>query len=339
MTEQFSTLSGWMIPFTKAMDACQIDTTKALQVAGFESQFVSDQESRIAVGKFDKLLDYCNQQNGRQNFSILVAKQFHPGVFHALSYAMMTSGTLKDALVRLAKFKRVVSNTCLLKMVEDDADLIFDLNVFDYHDTNRKVLSRDVTETFLATMVQFSREVLGSDLILKKVKFCFPKPNHSVQYLTDFFQCEVEYNAQTSVLVFDSYQASRPLLGSNPEISQAHDKLLNDLIGRVNKDDLTHAVVNKIYQSLSMGAPSQSDIANDLNLSLRNFQRKLNAQGTSYKNILETTRKKITLDYLDQKHLSLSEISYLVGFSNTSNFNRAFRRWTNTSPGEYRANL
>mgnify|MGYP000213665518 FL=1 len=336
MTEQFSTLSGWMIPFTKAMEACQIDSTQALQVAGFESQFVSDQESRIAVGKFDKLLEYCNQQNGREDFSILVAQNFHPGVFHALSYAMMTSSTLKDAMECLSQYKRVVSNTCRLDMVEEGPDLVFDLHVFDYHDTNRKVLSRSVTETFLATMVQFSREVLNSELILKKVKFCFPKPGCDIQYLLDFFQCEVEYNAATSVLVFDSYQASRPLLGGNPEISQAHEKLLNDLIGRVNKDDLTHAIVNRIYETLPKGAPSQVDIANDLNLSLRNLQRKLNAQGTSYKDILEGTRKKLTLDYLDQKHLSLSEISYLVGFSNTSNFNRAFKRWTNKSPGEYR---
>jgi len=336
MTEQFSTLSGWMIPFTKAMEACQIDSTQALQVAGFESQFVSDQESRIAVGKFDKLLEYCNQQNGREDFSILVAQNFHPGVFHALSYAMMTSSTLKDAMECLSQYKRVVSNTCRLDMVEEGPDLVFDLHVFDYHDTNRKVLSRSVTETFLATMVQFSREVLNSELILKKVKFCFPKPGCDIQYLLDFFQCEVEYNAATSVLVFDSYQASRPLLGGNPEISQAHEKLLNDLIGRVNKDDLTHAIVNRIYETLPKGAPSQMDIANDLNLSLRNLQRKLNAQGTSYKDILEGTRKKLTLDYLDQKHLSLSEISYLVGFSNTSNFNRAFKRWTNKSPGEYR---
>ena len=337
MTEQFSTLSGWMIPFTKAMEACQIDSTQALQVAGFESQFVSDQESRIAVGKFDKLLEYCNQQNGREDFSILVAQYFHPGVFHALSYAMMTSSTLKDAMVCLSQYKRVVSNTCRLDMVEEGPDLVFDLHVFDYHDTNRKVLSRSVNETFLATMVQFSREVLNSELILKKVKFCYPKPDCDIQYLLDFFQCDVEYNAPTSVLVFDSYQASRPLLGGNPEISQAHEKLLNDLIGRVNKDDLAHAIVNRIYETLPKGAPSQVDIANDLNLSLRNLQRKLNAQGTSYKDILESTRKKLTLDYLDQKHLSLSEISYLVGFSNTSNFNRAFKRWTNKSPGEYRA--
>ncbi len=337
MSEQFSTLSGWMIPFTKAMEACQIDSAKALQAAGFESQFVSDQESRIAVGKFDKLLDYCNQHNGRHDFSILVAKQFHPGIFHALSYAMMTSSTLKDAMVRLAQYKRVVSNTSLLTMVEDHADLVFDLDVFDYHDTNRKVLSLSVTETFLATMVEFSREVLGTELILKKVKFCFPKPTHDIQYLNDYFQCEVEYDAKTSVLVFDSYQAQRPLLGSNPEISQAHDKLLNELIGRVNKDDLAHAIVNKIYESLPTGTPSQSDIASELNLSVRDLQRKLNVLGTSYKDILENTRKKLTLDYLDQKHLSLSEISYLVGFTNTSNFNRAFKRWTNKSPGEHRA--
>ncbi len=59
-------------------------------------------------------------------------------------------------------------------------------------------------------------------------------------------------------------------------------------------------------------------------------------KGTNYKDILDNIRKKLTLGYITQKHLSISEISYLVGFSDTSNFNRAFRRWTNQAPGQYR---
>jgi len=71
-------------------------------------------------------------------------------------------------------------------------------------------------------------------------------------------------------------------------------------------------------------------------MSLRNLQRKLHDQGTSYKEILENTRKKLAMDYIVQQHLSLSEIGYLVGFSSVGNFNRAFKRWTNQTPGDYR---
>ena len=107
-------------------------------------------------------------------------------------------------------------------------------------------------------------------------------------------------------------------------------------MARIDKNDLTHVIKNKIFELLPLGAPSQTEIAEYLGLSLRNLQRKLQDQGTSYKEILENTRKKLAMNYIIQKHLSLSEIGYLVGFSSVGNFNRAFKRWTNQTPGEFR---
>jgi len=122
----------------------------------------------------------------------------------------------------------------------------------------------------------------------------------------------------------------------NPLITQSHEKMLDEFMARVDKNDLTHVIKNKIFELLPLGAPSQTDIADYLGMSLRNLQRKLHDQGTSYKEILENTRKKLAMDYIVQQHLSLSEIGYLVGFSSVGNFNRAFKRWTNQTPGDYR---
>jgi AraC-like DNA-binding protein len=110
-------------------------------------------------------------------------------------------------------------------------------------------------------------------------------------------------------------------------------------MSRLDKNNLSHVIKNKIYEMLPLGSPSQTQIADHLGMSLRSLQRKLQEQGTNYKDILEQTRKKLSMDYIQQRHLSLSEISYLVGFSSVGNFNRAFKRWTNKTPGEYRNSL
>ncbi|WP_232313417.1 helix-turn-helix transcriptional regulator [Enterovibrio coralii] len=107
-------------------------------------------------------------------------------------------------------------------------------------------------------------------------------------------------------------------------------------MSRVDRTNLTYLIENKILEDLPVGAPSQTDVAKHLGLSLRNLQRKLSDQGTCYKDILDSTRKRLTLNYIKQPHLSISEIGYLVGFSNVANFNRAFRRWVGCAPGEYR---
>lgn len=339
MNEQFSTLSGWMIPFSRAMEAHDIDVEQALVACGISMAVMKDQESRIAAECFEKLLDYCNQKLNRHDFDIIVAQHFHPATFHVLGYAMMSSNTLKDALMRIAQYKRVVSNTCELIVEENAHQLIFQMKIFSYKETDRLVLSLNSVIAFLATIVKFSSELIGSKIRTIKLLLPYQKPSHDIQYLTDFFNCPVVWNQPFSALIIDAKQANSPILGANILITQTHEKLLRDFLSRTNQHDLSHLVRSKIYDLLPLGLPPQSAIAKDLGMSLRNLQRKLNEQGSNYKEILEDTRKSLTLDYMHQPHLSLGEISYLVGFSNLSNFNRAFKRWTKTTPGEYRSKL
>ena len=332
----YSTLTGWMIPTSKAMDAHNIDIATALKECDISQDVMADQESRIAAEKLTQLIKYCNTKLDRHDFSILIAEQFHPGMFHALGYAMMSSNTLQDALERIAHYKRVVSNTCKLVNYEENDQFVFEMQIITYETTNRPVLSLVTVETFLATILRFSRELVTLDFSPIKICFTYAKPDHDVTYLEDFFNCEIEFSSDKTAIFFDLEQTKEKLLCGNPLITQSHEKMLDEFMARLDKNDLTHVIKNKIFELLPLGAPSQTDIADYLGMSLRNLQRKLHDQGTSYKEILESTRKKLAMDYIVQQHLSLSEIGYLVGFSSVGNFNRAFKRWTNQTPGDYR---
>lgn len=325
-----------MIPISRAMDAHKIDIVKALNECDISQDIVTDQESRIAAEKFSHLLEYCNKKLGRHDFSVLVAEQFHPGMFHALGYAMMSSNTLFDALERIAHYKRVVSNTCKLVNHQRNEHLVFEMNIFTYESTNRPVLPLATAETFLATIIRFARELVTLDFAPLKICFGYPTPRYDTSYLENFFNCEVEFGCSQTAIVFDLKQTKEKLMCGNPLITHSHEKMLDEFMARVDKNDLSHIIKNKIFELLPLGAPSQTEIAEFLGMSLRNLQRKLNDQGTSYKEILESTRKKLAMNYITQKHLSLSEIGYLVGFSSVGNFNRAFKRWTTQTPGDYR---
>ena len=74
-----------------------------------------------------------------------------------------------------------------------------------------------------------------------------------------------------------------------------------------------------------------------MNLSLRSLQRKLAEEGTSYEALLAATRQELALSYLAEHRYSISEIAYLLGFSDTSSFTRAFKRWTGQAPSQYGA--
>ena len=78
-------------------------------------------------------------------------------------------------------------------------------------------------------------------------------------------------------------------------------------------------------------------MASSLNLSVRSLQRKLSDENTNYKHLLDETRRELAMNYLGNSRLTINEITYLLGFSDPSNFTRAFRRWQGESPSNYRA--
>jgi AraC-like DNA-binding protein len=102
---------------------------------------------------------------------------------------------------------------------------------------------------------------------------------------------------------------------------------------------VTHQVRQVLCRLLPQGEPKREAVAQALLLSERTLQRRLQEEGTSYQQLLDDTRRELAEQYLAQPNLPLLEIAYLLGFADPSNFFRAFRRWFDATPGEYRARL
>ena len=90
-----------------------------------------------------------------------------------------------------------------------------------------------------------------------------------------------------------------------------------------------------LVQMLPSGHVDQDTIASKLHRSRSTLQRQLSGEGTSYRDILETTRQGLAEKYLQDSQYSQAQVAFMVGFSDQSNFARAFKRWTGMSPGEF----
>jgi AraC-like DNA-binding protein len=205
-----------------------------------------------------------------------------------------------------------------------------------YKSTNRPVLSRNSIITFIATLIQFARVSSSQNFRPLEVNFNWSNTEQNFQFVNDFFVCPVNFGKEEISFICQTDILKQPLIGGNPLLTQSHEKMLDDYLSRLDKNDVVQLVKNNIYEMLPSGTPSQNDIAKQIGMSLRNLQRKLIQQDSCYRDLLEETRKKLALEYITQAHLSLSEVGYLLGFANIGNFNRAFKRWTNCAPGEYR---
>lgn len=77
-------------------------------------------------------------------------------------------------------------------------------------------------------------------------------------------------------------------------------------------------------------------VAEQLGMSARTLQRKLRTFGTSHQELLDEMRKDLAMRYLHEPEMAVCEVAYLLGFSESSAFHRAFKRWTGTTPSEFR---
>ena len=110
-------------------------------------------------------------------------------------------------------------------------------------------------------------------------------------------------------------------------------------MANLSDSEVSARVKSKLIELLPSGKVNEEVVAGSLNMSLRSLQRKLSDENVSYKELLESTRMTLALEYIKLPKYSINEITYLLGFSEQSNFSRAFKRWTKQTPTSYRANI
>lgn len=102
--------------------------------------------------------------------------------------------------------------------------------------------------------------------------------------------------------------------------------------------NLQTRISNFLLANTYLGIPSLEELAANFNTSARSLQRKLQEEGVTYQQIVDTIRKSLALHYLQSGNYPLKEISYILGYNEISAFNRAFKRWTGTTPLNYQEN-
>jgi AraC-like DNA-binding protein len=155
-----------------------------------------------------------------------------------------------------------------------------------------------------------------------------------------FLGTRVHAGQPRAALVYDRSVLDLPITSADPELAGFFRAILAKAAGFGDEEDeLLRRVRIAIRDALVHGAPEAASIAKALGLGLRTLQRRLGELGTTYADVLESTRRTLAEGYLRDASLGLAEISFLLGYDEQTSFFRAFRRWHDRTPGEYRRAL
>jgi AraC-like DNA-binding protein len=287
---------------------------------------------RLDSRKLQALWRQAEALTGDEAFGLTFAEHLQPGTFQGLGFACLSSDTLRDALQRVTKYYRLISSAgqVILEEQEKETRLWYKIPA---PKGSGAPASLDAA---LATLLQLCRFASSADFAGKKVNLQRPAPS-DVSRFESFYACPVQFDSDENSIWFDNASLAAPLPMANPDLARANDQVVIDYLANHASDSLVAKVRSAIIDTLHDGPPNQEAMAARLNQSLRTLQRRIKEEGYTFRSLLEEIRRDLAFSYLADPDRSIGEVTYLLGYTEPTNFTRSFRRWTGMSPNAYRA--
>jgi AraC-like DNA-binding protein len=311
-----------------------VDCRSLFKRLGMDYSALSNPEARFPQDCMTGLWNLAVEASGNPVIALNMAQAVRPSSFHVVGYALMSSRNLHEGISSLVRYQRIIG---------ESADLSFHPTSDGYELTlaihgDRLPSARESAEGSLAYILAFCRWLACRPLTPRLVSFTGGAPANLKPYC-EVFQAPLKFNAEHYALLFDRTDLDAPLHSANEALAQLHERFAGEYLARFSDGQITHQVRQLLCRLLPQGEPKREVVAQTMFMSERTLQRRLQAEGSGFQQLLDGTRRELASQYLIQPELTLQEISYLLGFAAPNNFFRAFRRWFNTTPNEYRAGL
>ena len=250
----------------------------------------------------------------------------HSGV---LGYLIAQNETLGDSLSCFQRFQALLHNYGPVLIDQDQGQVHI---TWDYQGKTSTLLSDQV---FVSSLITIVRAITGSPSIVAN-QICFQQDDP--QALHPPMACSVSYKARDLSFSFPAQALQLPIRTTDPFLVGVMGRQAQALRSR-RGDHFLQTVESRILAALSSGQPSAELIADELHMSRRNLHRKLKQHGVNFHHVLRQTRIKLAELYLQEADLHLAEVAFLLGYSEQSAFNRAFRLWHGVTPAVYKQAL
>jgi len=284
--------------------------------------------ARNAIGRYDG-----------SDLGVRVGHRLHVSSYGMYGYAMLCSESLAHAFESAVKYHRLANGMLAIRWVEqgDTASWLFpDRHEVALPDLDEP-LYRFLIDMQFALHVTIIKDVMGAWCVPARAQFAQPQPAHAA-LLGDALECPIAFDQPHHVLSYPAAWLARAPQLANPitaaQVSSHCARLLDELRSQAG-------VTRRVYQELTRTPgqfPDIDAIAAILCITSRTLRRKLEAEGTSYSELLASVRKALAIDYLSTTTLSTEDIASTLGFSDAVGFRHAFKRWTGMTPSDVRRN-
>jgi AraC-like DNA-binding protein len=324
-----ATVLTWVLPHLLAhVAACGHDATPLRLLPGLRGRDLDDPVTRVADTAAVEAWRLAEQVTGDDALGLHMAQAIPAGALDLLEYAFRSSPTLDIAVKQLVRYGRAVGErTPPALFVKGDK-----LSV-----SWGGLKQRQRTEFAVSILIRLARDATGTTLAPLDVCFAHKPPENLFEHRA-FFRAPLQYESPSNQLLFARSDFARPLRSADPALSGVVCRRLEKMLTQVPaRDDSTAVHVRRLLlENLARGEPNAAATARELGLSERTLHRRLRAERTSFRKILDTVRGDLATDLLSERRIGIAEIAFVLGYSEPAAFYRSFRRWTGQTPLAFR---
>lgn len=326
--------SAWVGGVVEMFSAEGVDVETLFRDARLDIGRLDDPTGRFSIDDVSTLWEMAVARSGKVNLGLSKELALAFGNLGVVRYAMMACPTLHAALQQLDRSMDVVSNAATFALIEDAEGCWFELG----HLGGERPVPRQRVEFGMLAMLCFCGWITGRELQAEVVEFVYPQPPDARPH-REAYGCPVRFDRRANRALLRPCDLQRPLSARDPAMAELHARLVEDELQRLDGAPTSHQVRQLLAARIAGAEPRRQDIAWALHLSDRTLQRRLHAEGTSFQQVLDDTRRELAQRYLRRPHDSLRRVSDLLGYEDQSNLFRACKRWFGESPARYRARL
>ena len=275
------------------------------------------------------------QTAGDENFGLHFGKDLAANYLRGniLINLMANSATIGNAMKIFCKYHLLMEDAVLPKMAMDENAVTLRWELF----IPGVAIPRQHAESLLCASTEILRAVSENRLYPKAVSFSHQPPDDIREHQA-IFRTRLLFDQPENALTISRENFDRPILLSRRELFDTLEPLAEKYLNRMYfPGSWADKVRQEVHALLSRGeVPDIETVAVNLASGSRTLQMKLRKEETTFTQLLDQLRKETALAYLNDPEISICDIALLLGFSEQSAFNHAFRRWTGTTPGRYK---
>ena len=333
VTPHFSSVrASFLTALVSRFEATGTNVQLLLNRTGITVAQLNDPYGAIPLPQFVAFLEAAAVETHNESIGARIGAQLTASDMGPVGIVLSLSENIENGITRFANYANALQEGAETQWIQQG-----DLMVFTYRLRDSNIWPRrQDAECSLVSLVQVVRDNFKSRWSPQEVHFEHSSPADP-QPLERFFRCPVRFSQPFNRFLVDRHTCRSNIRRENPALLAALERHVEDIIGAVAPvQNISESVTAVINASLGISPVTVDHAARALSMTPRSLQRHLAEAGTSFRELLETTRRERAQMLLSQPKARVAQVADALGYADSTAFWRAWHKWTGTAPSDHK---